>query len=72
METKRKAIVTIALSMALVIVLAFGALGLSACGKKKTTGSTTNNGGKVTKTVNKNGSVTLETSATVHVEPKKK
>jgi len=69
MKTQRKAVVTIALSVALVIVLAFGALGLSACGKKKTTDNTTNNGGKVTQTTDTNGGTTIETSVTVHVAP---
>jgi len=67
MVIKKKAIVSIILSVALVVVLAFGALGLSACGKKNGS-STTISSNKVTKTTDKNGGTTLETSVTVPVE----
>ena len=67
METRKKAIATVILSIALIAVLAFGALGLSGCGKKNSSSNATSSG-KVTKTVDKKGGIKLETSSTVHVD----
>ncbi|MCL2881927.1 MAG: hypothetical protein FWF45_03420 [Coriobacteriia bacterium] len=67
MIIKKKTVLSIVLSIALVVVLAFGALSLGGCTKKNANQNSTNNG-TTTTTTNKNGGVTLETSATVHVD----
>jgi len=72
MAIKNKTVLSIVLSIALVVVLAFGALSMGGCTKNNsgatTTTSSSGNNDNVTKTTDKTGAVTLETSATVHVD----
>jgi len=68
MRNKNVSLSRLVLIAVLTLLLAFGALTATGCGKK-----TTNDNGTVTETKGKNGAITLETSATVKVDiPKDK
>ena len=69
---KKKTFATILLALALVAVLALGAVSLTGCKKAAATNNEAKNE-KVTTKKSDKGAITLETSATVHVDiPDKK